>query len=141
MIHARSFVESFMKAIVEHMFRVQKFLRPGNAPVEEQQAVIRKLQELVPPPILAHYLRLIQNGGNGVAMVRHGVCGECHIRVPSGTQAALAQPTDLHLCESCGCYLLVSADEAPQQVKPQAVVVARKPARKRAAAATLAAAG
>ncbi len=130
-----------MKDIVEHMFRVQKSLRPGNAPVEEQQAAIRKLQGKVPPPILAHYLRLIQNGGNGVAMVRHGVCGECHIRVPSGTLAALAQPTDLHLCETCGCYLLLPTEEAPQHVKPQAVLVARRPGRKPAAASALVAAG
>jgi predicted nucleic acid-binding Zn-ribbon protein len=130
-----------MKDVVEQMLRVQKSLRPGNAPVEEQQAAIRKLQGKVPPPILAHFLRLIQNGGNGVAVVRHGVCGECHIRVPSGTLAALSQPTDLHLCETCGCYLLLPTDESPPRVRPQAVLVAHSPVRKRAADAALTAAG
>ena len=100
-----------MKATVEHLFRVQKLLRPGFAAVEEQQAVVRKLQAKVPAPILAHYLRMVENGRNGVAIVRNGVCGECHIRVPSGTLAGLASPKDLHVCESCGCYLLLPDGE------------------------------
>lgn len=133
--------ESDMKAIVEHMFRVQKLLQPGNNPIEEQQAVLRKLRETVPPPILAHYLRLVQNGRNGVAAVRHGVCGECHIRVPSGTLAALARPSDLHLCESCGCYLVLPTEEIARRAVPEAVTAMRPAGRKRAAVSMLAAAG
>jgi predicted nucleic acid-binding Zn-ribbon protein len=130
-----------MKAMVEHMFRVQKFLQPGKAPIEEQQAILRKLRDKVPPPVLAHYLRLVQNGQNGAAMVRHGVCSECHIRVPSGTLAALAQPTDLHLCESCGCYLLLPTDEIPQRVVVRQPPVARLAGRKRADSSSLAVSG
>jgi predicted nucleic acid-binding Zn-ribbon protein len=130
-----------MKAIVEHMFRVQKSLRPGNAPAEEQQAVLCELREKVPPPILAHYLRLVQNGQNGVAVVRNGICGECHIRVPSGTLSALAKPADLHVCESCGCYLLLPLDEVSQPVTPRPAPVARLKGRKRATVPALAAAG
>jgi predicted nucleic acid-binding Zn-ribbon protein len=130
-----------MKAMVEHMHRVQKFLQPGNAPIEEQQAVLRKLRDKVPPPVLAHYLRLVQNGQNGVAMVRHGVCSECHIRVPSGTLAALAQPSDLHLCESCGCYLLLPTDEIPQRVVVRQPPAARVAGRKRADSSSVAVSG
>ena len=76
--------------------------------------VVESLACSVAPPILAHFLRNLSSGRRGVALVRHGVCSECHIQVPSSVMYALVQPHDLHLCDHCGCYLLLPEDEIPR---------------------------
>jgi predicted nucleic acid-binding Zn-ribbon protein len=100
-----------MKHIVESLLRAQPVLLRENWDGAEQQAVLRRLRNKIPEPILAHYLRSLENDRNGVSLVSHGVCGECHLRIPSATVASLAENKDVHLCENCGCYLLLSPEE------------------------------
>ena len=57
----------------------------------EGQATIRQLRAKVPAPVLAHFDRMISIGRSGVALVRRGICGECHLRVPTGLLASLAK--------------------------------------------------
>jgi predicted nucleic acid-binding Zn-ribbon protein len=82
-----------------------------KTPAPEQETEILKLREKVPVPILAHFDRLIARGRKGVATVRNGACGECHLRLPSGTVAVLACTNDVHLCDNCGRYLHLPDDE------------------------------
>lgn len=102
-----------MKYLIESLLKAQPLLRRGNWDGVEQQATLRGLRNRVPAQILAHYLRALESDRNGVALVRHGVCGECHIRVACATLANLSDYKDVHLCENCGCYLMLSPEEAP----------------------------
>lgn len=72
---------------------------------------ILKLRKKVPAPILGHFDRLIAHGKKGVAIVRHGVCGECHLRLTSGTLASLAHADEVFVCDNCGRYLYLPEDE------------------------------
>jgi len=100
-----------MRTTVENLYALQQ-LQLQTAPASPaRDAEIQKLREGIPAQILAHFDRLIAQGRKGVALVRGGVCRECHIRVPSGTAASLVQPKDLYLCENCGRYLLLPLDE------------------------------
>jgi hypothetical protein len=117
-----------MRTIVENLLTLQKLLLPPAAPTPEQQAKITELRKLVPPPVLTHFDRLVVRGKNGVALVRHGVCTECHIRVPIGTLAGLIAPRDVYLCDSCSCYLLLPLEEVPGALSQTAA----KPAARRA---------
>jgi len=102
-----------MRPLVEKLFAAQNALKslPPGSPT--RTAIVDALRTSVPEPVLAHFLRLVGNGGHGVALVRHGVCSECHIRVPFGLVAALVRPTDLHLCDHCGSYFLLPEEEFP----------------------------
>jgi len=71
----------------------------------EHEAEVLKWREKVPAPILGHFDRLIARGKKGVAIARNGACGECHLRLPSGTMGALAYTNEVHLCDNCGRYL------------------------------------
>ena len=127
-----------MNSIIETLLAIQPALmKPGITPAE-RQAAINKIGAAVPEPIAAHFLRCIAIGRRGVALVRHGVCGECHIRVASATVQNLADPTDVHLCESCGCYLLLPPDEMPATaaVIAPASIAARVKRRTKVAALT-----
>jgi predicted nucleic acid-binding Zn-ribbon protein len=113
-----------MNTIVGNLHALQQTLLQKSPVTAERRARIRELRENVPAPILSHFDRLIAQGRKGVALVRHGVCGQCHLRVSTGTASSLLQPEDVYLCENCGCYLLLAPDEAAAPAEPPAVVVA-----------------
>lgn len=102
-----------MRTIIENLLALQNLLLPPSPSTPEKETKIAALRKLVPPPVLTHFERLAVRGKHGVALVRHGVCSECHIRVPIGTLASLVAPKDVYLCDSCGCYLLLPLEEVP----------------------------
>ncbi|HVU35921.1 MAG TPA: C4-type zinc ribbon domain-containing protein [Opitutaceae bacterium] len=89
------------------------------------RTVTDELRATVPAPVLAHFLRLVGQGRRGVVAVRHGVCTQCHIRVPAGMVAALANPADVVLCEHCGAYLVLPDEEMPKATAPAPVPARR----------------
>jgi predicted nucleic acid-binding Zn-ribbon protein len=113
-----------MNTIVENLHALQQVLLQKSPVTAERRAQIWELRENVPVPILSHFDRLIAQGRKGVALVRHGVCGQCHLRVSFGTAAGLLQPKDVYLCENCGCYLLLAPDEVTPPAESAASVAA-----------------
>ena len=96
---------------MEKLLALQKLQRQTKALSPEDEAGILKLRENVPPPILSHFDRLIARGKKGVALARNGVCTECHLRITSGTLARLAYTTEIRICDNCGRYLFLPANE------------------------------
>lgn len=96
------------------LFNAQRALRSHPVKSPEWVAIIDSLRKSMPAPILAHFLRIVSNGGKGIAEVNQGVCSACHIRVPSSQAAILATRDDeVHVCEYCGSYLAMpEADTA-----------------------------
>ena len=121
-----------MNTIIQSLLALQELLRQRRPATPEQKAAAELLRERIPTPILAHFDRLIAGGRNGVSLVRNVVCAGCHMRVPIGTAASLANPIDVHLCENCGSYLSLAPAEteetpvAPVIAKPVAVRKTRK---------------
>jgi predicted nucleic acid-binding Zn-ribbon protein len=103
-----------MNSYITDLFVLQQLVLQKKPATSDREAAISQLRARVPAPIRAHCERLLAQGRKGVAMVNHGVCCECHIRVPSGTLASLANPQNdqIYLCESCGCYLRPDPDES-----------------------------
>lgn len=96
---------------MEHLLALQR-LQFGTRPrMVASEVEIGKLREKVPAQILAHYERLVLRGKKGVAIVRGGACGECHLRIPGGKLADLAYTNKIHLCDNCGRYLYLSEEE------------------------------
>jgi predicted nucleic acid-binding Zn-ribbon protein len=121
-----------MSTTMETLYELQGRLLQKKAATATREAGIRELREKVPPPILAHFDRLIAQGRKGVALVRGGVCGACHLRVSAATAASLVRPDDIFLCENCGCYLMLSPEESLAAERPAAPAKAPgRPARKK----------
>jgi len=111
-----------MKSITEKLFELQLLMLP-QAPVQGEEADrVKQLREEVPNALLAHFDRLVTRGKRAVSCVRHGVCDECHMRLPSGVAASLARADDVALCESCSCYLMPPPEEivALRQLREEA---------------------
>src|SRR5258708_39567880 len=100
-----------MRQVMENLLALQNHELATEPVSPGQKAEIARLREQVPAPILAHFERLVARGKNGVAIARHGACGECHLRLPTGTMAALAYTNEVHLCDNCGRYLYLPEDE------------------------------
>jgi predicted nucleic acid-binding Zn-ribbon protein len=112
-----------MNPYIEPMLLLQRRLQAGAGKEE-----IEKLRAQVPVVVLDHFDRMIAQGRKGVAEVHHGVCGACHLRLPSAVVVPCAEHEDLELCENCGAYLSFPAEETAME-KPVA-----KPRRRRAVA-------
>src|SRR5258706_5522627 len=99
--------------IVETLLAVQKMKLQTRTLIPAQVEEAQRLCATVPAGLLEQFNRLLQRGKNAVAVVRNGVCSECHLQLPSGTLAGLAYTTEIHLCNNCGRFLYLPKNEPP----------------------------
>ena len=86
-----------------------------------------ELRKKVPPQILQHFERLRARGKKGIAFVRHGVCGQCHMQVAVGLLAMLHREDNVYRCENCGAYLCLAEEPAPVlEMPPRAIKPGRR---------------
>jgi predicted nucleic acid-binding Zn-ribbon protein len=102
-----------MIRIVEALTTVQDTRLKNRTLTPEHEKEIARLCSDVPALVLQKFDRFVTRGKKGVAMVRNGVCNECHIRLPTGTLADLAYTTELHYCDNCGRVLYQPQGEPP----------------------------
>lgn len=115
-------------ALLENMLKQQELLLGPKKVLAENEALLQELRAAVPPQIQSHFDRLMDRGKHGIAVVRHGVCCECHMRAAIGVLATLSRGEDIQLCGSCGRYLYLPEGESTDAPP---LVAAAKPAVKK----------
>ena len=118
-----------MNDIIKILLQLQTLEINGQA-ARGQEKLAAELRAKVPPPVLAHYDRLVARGKKGVALIRNqSSCSACHISVPRNVVLTLMHNADVQLCESCGRYLyLPEPTTAPDPVAaPKKISKPRKP--------------
>jgi hypothetical protein len=117
-----------MITIIDKLVELQTLLSTPGPRSAVAQTLEQSLRAQVPKPILDHFDRLLAQGKTGVAIVRHGVCGGCHLRICSGTAAGLARHDDLYICDNCGRYLYLAPEsEAVETTEPAPPKPRRQP--------------
>src|SRR5258708_20019534 len=98
---------------------------------EEIRGKIESLRAPLPTSILGHYDGRKARGKLGIAPVRQGVCGACHLSIPSGRLSDLRRkPGELNVCDNCGVFIYLNeegsappsvstSDRAPVQKTPK----------------------
>src|SRR5688572_32819551 len=114
-----------MKTLMQNLLDLQT-LEFGQNHSEDIIAMITDLRRKIPPQILGHYDRLRVRSKKGLAAVQNRVCTGCHMHVPIGVIMTIKHAQDIQLCESCGRYLYLPAEEALPSAKGNPVL---KPAR------------
>jgi predicted nucleic acid-binding Zn-ribbon protein len=99
-----------MANAIEPLVALQELEFAGAASKLENAAEIARLRASISAQILAYYDRLMVRGKTGVALVRHGVCAGCHMRLSTGQNADLLRDEDILTCPSCGRYLYAIAE-------------------------------
>ncbi|MCC6353289.1 MAG: hypothetical protein IT577_05345 [Verrucomicrobiae bacterium] len=90
---------------------------PGKNPSDRQKTLLRRIDAVraqLPGPILSHHDRIRARGKSSVAAVKHWVCCNCFLQVPSGSRANLITLDDLPICEHCGSYLYLDTPPEAQ---------------------------
>jgi C4-type zinc ribbon domain len=114
-----------MKQMLDSLLQLQNLdlgierVPPGGAGPEE-------LRKKIPAQVLQHYDRLRARGKKGIAYVRHGVCGQCHMQVAVGLQAMLRRQDNVYRCENCGCYLYLMEEAPVLEMPPRNVKPGRR---------------
>jgi len=107
-------VETILEGLLE-LVRLDMQLRKTDKDTAERRQVkdgINSVRAKLPQPILAHFDRQKSRGKLGIAPVRGGVCGACHLKMPLGHVAELHhKQDDLALCDNCGTYIYLPPDE------------------------------
>ena len=115
-----------MRQLMENLFKLQT-LEFDVAARGRNTATIAELRGRIPAPVLEHYDRMRARGKKGVAAVRHQVCTGCHMSVPLAAVMTIKHGHDLQLCDTCGRYLYLPADD--ETPPPPATVAKRTPRR------------
>jgi hypothetical protein len=115
-----------MKQVLDNLLRIQD-LELGTQS-RSAKAGIEEARKLVAPEILQHFDKLRARDKKGIAYVRRGVCGQCHMQVAVGLLAQLHHQDTLQRCENCGAYLyLVEEQPAPvMEMPPRATQPGRR---------------
>jgi predicted nucleic acid-binding Zn-ribbon protein len=107
-------VEKVIEGLLE-LVRLDVQLRKAAKETAERGRVedaINSVRAKLPAPILGHFDRQKNRGKLGIAPVRGGVCGACHLKMPLGHVAELRhKQDDLALCDNCGTYIYLPPDE------------------------------
>lgn len=114
-----------MKEIAENLLLLQN-LELGAERVAKGGAAPEELRQRIPAQVLQHYDRLRARGKKGIAYVRNGVCGQCHMQVAVGLLASLHRHDNIYRCENCGAYLLVVKEPPALELAPQSTKPARR---------------
>ena len=133
-----------MKTIIEQLFNLQRIEMGPSPDSPDNQKASQRMRKGIPDPILAHYDRLLARGKAGVALVRHGVCTTCHMKLATGLCAELFHAEDIRICDTCGRYLLLAPEERAAQLAPkpeeklvEAVKAPAKPRKRKAVLETV----
>jgi predicted nucleic acid-binding Zn-ribbon protein len=94
----------------------------------EMEGKIESLRAPLPVSILGDYDGRKARGKLSIAAVHRGVCGACHISIPSGRVGDLRRkPGELIVCDNCGVFIYLTEDEL---VLPSGSALNRTPVHK-----------
>lgn len=100
-----------MKSTIEKLLALQEiqFQNPKSVPKHSEQ--LEALRSGIPESFLRTFDRFIARKKQSVAIVRHGICGECHLQIAVGVLGALAFGQSVQQCGNCGRFLYLPEDE------------------------------
>lgn len=78
----------------------------------EEHSETEGLRKRIPSSVLVRFDQMLSRGKRPVAIVRRGVCTECHLRVTKADLMALVSMDEPQLCGNCGRYLYLPEEEA-----------------------------
>jgi hypothetical protein len=108
-----------MNSVMENLLALQELARQQKNPSVEPEREIDGLRKNIPESVLSQFDRWMARGRKAVAVVRNGVCGECHLRLTVGNIGALTFGDEIQRCGNCGRFLYLPEDE-PMSSPPSA---------------------
>lgn len=80
----------------------------------EMTLEMESLRSRLPTAILQHYDQRRARGKPCVVPISNGVCGACHLKLPSGRASDLRRTEgSLSVCDNCGAFIYQDETEIP----------------------------
>lgn len=87
-------------------------LSPRSRALPEMKSDIAVVRDRLPTALLGHYDQRQSRGKPGIAPVRRGVCGACHLALPSGSLADMLRGDGaIQVCGNCGVFIYLAEEE------------------------------
>lgn len=115
---------NFTQQVLRDIQELQHLEGPAQTPGEEKPfsketfSEIQALRKRIPTSILGHYDRLRVRGKQGVAAVRNGVCGACHLQLPRGVVLHMQGAHEMGVCDHCGAFIYLAEPEVINWQEP-----------------------
>jgi hypothetical protein len=108
--HMICIYSDLMKTVVSSLYELQQIELLSPSDSSGTNSAADRLRERISPDFLSVYERYRIRGRRAVAVVRNGVCGECHLRIPMGTLVDLMHGDEVMRCGNCGRFLFLPED-------------------------------
>lgn len=98
---------------------VKRRLEPNSPELPSLTSELAAMRERLPTAILKHYDARHSRGKPAIAPVNGGICGGCHLSLPSGQIAELRHADGaLHVCDNCGVFIFLIEDNQDSPSAP-----------------------
>ena len=94
-----------MNELMKDLLVLQELELHGTRSHREEERRLKLLRKKVPETLLEVFDRWIDRGKRPVALVRGGVCCECHLKIATGVLGHLAHEDQIERCGNCGRIL------------------------------------
>jgi hypothetical protein len=127
-----------MKNVIDNLVALQELQlkTPKSTPNRAEQ--MEALRSEIPEPLLRIFDRFVARKRKSVAVVRNGVCGECHLKIAVGILGSLAFGQGVQQCGNCGRFLYLPEDETVYVPETLTKTKAGRPRKKPVGASRLA---
>lgn len=98
---------------LQDLYDLSSRTKAAGATLDDLEKQIGDLREGIPTSILTHFDNKRSRGKRGIASVRNGVCGACHLRIPKGYLTALTNTDTVNICVNCGSFIYLDETSAP----------------------------
>jgi len=117
-----------MRSIVDKLMALQRLLPGGPEPALKRAEQTAALRKGIPESLLRTFDRFVDRKKNPVAIVRNGVCSECHLQIAIGTLGSLAFGEGVPQCGNCSRFLYLPEDApvSPPEPAPKTKTPARR---------------
>lgn len=122
-----------MKNVIDCLMAIQEVQWKTAKTTSNRAEQLVALRTQVPEFLLRTFDSFVARQKKPVAIVRNGVCSECHLQIAMGILGALAFGQGVQQCGNCGRFLYLPEDESVL-ARESSAESKRVPSKKRTAA-------
>jgi predicted nucleic acid-binding Zn-ribbon protein len=100
-----------MQKAIDNLLALQRLQSQSSGSPASSAEQVAALRREIPESLLRTYDRFAARDKKSVALVRHGVCSECHLQIATGVLGALAFEEGVQQCGNCGRFLYLPEEE------------------------------
>ena len=100
-----------MTNVINNLMALQELQLKTQKSTPNRMEQMEALRSEIPESLVRIFDHFVARKRKSVAVVRNGVCGECHLKIAIGILGSLAFGQSVQQCGNCGRFLYLPEDE------------------------------